>query len=238
MESQELQRMPLIGDEAPFFTAETTHGTVNFPDDYQGKWVILFSHPADFTPVCTSELITFASMAEEFREMNTELLGVSVDSVSSHLAWLKTMEDKIEFNGIKNPKMIFPVVADVSMNVAHKYGMIQPGASDTRTVRSVFVIDPKGYIRAIIYYPLSTGRNFKEIKRLLIALQVSDGFGVSTPADWQPGDKVVLAAPTNMAALKKREEQVPAGAVCEDWFFCLRDLDEAQIARKVNLEKN
>lgn len=233
MENTEHAKMPLIGDEAPSFTAATTRGEINFPDDYSGKWVILFSHPADFTPVCTSELMSFAAMAEEFEALNAELVGVSVDSISSHLAWLKTMEDKIEFNGIKSPKMDFPVVADVSMDVAKRYGMIQPGASDTKTVRSVFFIDPQGKIRAIIYYPLSNGRNFQEIKRILTAMQVSDAFGVATPADWQPGDKVVLSAPSNMEDLKHRDEKLPEGAVCEDWFFCLQDLDEKKIEKKI-----
>lgn len=238
MENTEVAKMPLIGDGAPAFRAVTTLGEINFPDDYKGKWVILFSHPADFTPVCTSELMSFAAMAEEFEAMNAELLGVSVDSVSSHLAWLKTMQEKIEFNGIKSPKMDFPVVADVSMEVARKYGMIQPGASDTKTVRSVFFIDPKSRIRAVIYYPLSNGRNFREIKRILIAMQVTDAFGVATPADWQPGDKIVLSAPENMKALESRNQQLPKGAVCEDWFFCLQNLDKKQISETLYAKKD
>lgn len=227
--------MPLIGDEAPAFTAATTQGMVNFPEDYKGKWVILFSHPADFTPVCTSELITFANMAKEFEALNTELLGVSIDSVNSHLAWMKAMEDKIEFNGISHPSIQFPVIADIKMEVAKKYGMIQNHASNTKTVRSVFFIDPHGIVRAIIYYPLSNGRNFQEIKRLLVAMQVTDVFGVSTPADWTVGQKVVLAAPENMEEVKKREGTAPEGAVCSDWFFCLKDLDAEKVEKKLNL---
>lgn len=160
----QFSNVPLIGDEAPEFSAMTTKGPVNFPEDYRGKWVILFSHPADFTPVCTSELMTFAAMQEDFRKLNTELLGISVDSISSHLAWIKKMEDELEFNGMKNIKIDYPIVADVKMEAAKKYGMIQPRSSDTKAVRSVFFIDPKGIVRALIYYPMSNGRNFEEIR--------------------------------------------------------------------------
>ena len=159
--------MPLIGDDAPSFTAVTTQGEINFPDDYKGKWVILFSHPADFTPVCTTEFITFASMQEEFREMNTELIGLSIDSIYSHIAWLKRIEEKIEYKGMKNIEVKFPLIADLKMEVAKKYGMVQPNASTTQAVRAVFIIDPESKIRAVIYYPLSAGRNMQEIKRLV-----------------------------------------------------------------------
>lgn len=233
--NEDCSRLPLIGDTAPSFTALTTQGEVHFPDSFKGKWVILFSHPADFTPVCTSELVTFAGMYEEFQKMNTELLGISVDSLSSHLAWMKTMEEEIEFNGVHGAQMTFPLIADVSMEVAKKYGMIQPNASDTKAVRSVFFIDPKSKIRAIIYYPLSNGRNFQEIKRLLTAMQVTDAFGVATPADWTVGDKVLISAPATMDEVKAREANYPEGAVCEDWFFCMKDLSEDKIAQKVNI---
>ena len=163
MENTEHAKMPLIGDEAPSFTAATTKGEINFPDDYSGKWVILFSHLADFTPVCTSELMSFAAMADEFEALNAKLVGVSVDSISSHLAWLKTMEDKIEFNGIKSPKMDFPVIADVSMDVAKRYGMIQPGASDTKTVCSVFFIDPQGKFGRLFIILCQMGGIFRRL---------------------------------------------------------------------------
>lgn len=218
------QKMPLIGDEAPAFAADTTVGRISFPDDYEGKWVILFSHPADFTPVCSSEIATFAAMTEEFKSMNTELLGVSVDSVSSHLAWLKSIQENIKYKAYDKQPITFPIVADVKMEVAKKYGMIQPYASDTKAVRAVFVIDPKHKIRAIIYYPLSTGRNFDEIKRLLQALQTTDDYGVSTPADWRPGDKVMVSAPTTFEAMQNASARQPAGVECEDWFFCRRNL--------------
>lgn len=217
-------RMPLIGDEAPSFIADSTAGRISFPDDYDGKWVVLFSHPADFTPVCSSEIATFAAMAEEFKNMNTSLLGISVDSVSSHLAWIKSIQENVRYKAYDKQPIMFPIVADVKMEVAKKYGMIQPNASDTKAVRAVFVIDPKHKIRAIIYYPLSTGRNFDEIKRLLEALQTTDDYGVSTPADWRPGDKVMVSAPATFEAMQNSAGRNQPGVECEDWFFCRRNL--------------
>lgn len=216
--------MPLIGDKAPSFSADTTKGKINFPEDYRGKWVILFSHPADFTPVCTSELFTFAQMTDDFRRLNTELVGLSVDSVSSHLAWLKSIEEEVRFKGQQNVRIDYPVVADIKMTVAKKYGMIHPAASDTKAVRAVFFIDPESVIRAILYYPLTTGRNFQELKRLLTALQTTDEHHVSTPADWHPGDAVVVPAPTTLSGIKEAAENLPSGAECSTWYFCTKQL--------------
>ena len=151
-------RMPLIGDKAPSFEAVTTQGPIKFPEDYAGKWVILFSHPADFTPVCTTEFMTFGSMIDEFKALNTELVGLSVDSIYSHIAWLRKIQE-LEWNGKKHINVTFPLIEDIRMEVANKYGMIQPGQSNTQAVRAVFVIDPNGVVRTILYYPLSTGRN-------------------------------------------------------------------------------
>ncbi|NLG25416.1 MAG: peroxiredoxin, partial [Clostridiales bacterium] len=184
-------RMPLIGDKAPAFTAKTTQGEINFPGDYQGKWVILFSHPADFTPVCTTEFMTFAAMADEFKALNTELVGLSVDSLYAHIAWLRKIQD-LEWNGMKNIEVKFPLIEDIRMDIANQYGMIQPGQSNTQAVRAVFVVDPSGVIRTILYYPLSTGRNFDEIKRIILALQKADKDGVATPADWRPGQDLIV----------------------------------------------
>lgn len=220
-----LQRMPLIGDPAPAFTADTTQGKINFPEDYKGKWVVFFSHPSDFTPVCTSEFMTFAHMADEFRKLDAELVGISVDSLSSHIAWLRKITDELEYNGIKRQKITFPLVADLKMDVSKKYGMIHPGASDTKTVRAVFVIDPKGVIRAIIYYPASTGRNMEEIKRLVISLQATDKEPVSTPANWKPGDDVLMNTPASLPdALQRVKEADENGYKCQDWFFCFKPL--------------
>jgi peroxiredoxin (alkyl hydroperoxide reductase subunit C) len=215
-------RIPLIGEDAPSFEAVTTQGPINFPEDYRGKWVILFSHPADFTPVCTTEFMTFASMQEEFKEMNTELLGLSVDSIFSHIAWLKRIQEKIEYKGMKNVEIKFPVIADLKMEVVNKYGMVQRKASKIQTVRAAFVIDPESKIRAMIYYPVPNGRNMQEIKRLITAMQKSDAENVSTPANWQPGDDVVISPPRSMEGVKERLEKTEEGTYCLDWFMCLK----------------
>jgi peroxiredoxin 2/4 len=194
-ETGAIVRIPLIGEVAPAFKAETTQGPINFPDDYKGKWVILFSHPADFTPVCTTEFMAFATMMPEFEALNCKLVGLSIDSTYSHIAWLRTIKEKLEYKEMKNVEVTFPLIADIKMEVAKKYGMLQPSADDTKAVRAVFLIDPNSKIRALIYYPLSNGRNFKEIKRLLMAVQTADANKVATPADWQPGDDVIVPPP-------------------------------------------
>lgn len=214
--------MPLIGDKAPSFTANTTQGEIHFPEDYEGKWVILFSHPADFTPVCTTEFMTFASMAEEFKALNTELIGLSVDGLYSHIAWLRTIKEKIEYKGMKNIEVKFPLIEDIKMNVAKKFGMIQTGASDTQAVRAVFIIDPNAVVRCILYYPSSTGRNFDEIKRIIIALQKADTEGVATPANWQPGDDVIVPPAGSCGVAQQRMEVPQDGMYCLDWFLCLK----------------
>lgn len=214
--------MPLIGDPAPAFEAVTTQGKINFPEDFKGKWVILFSHPADFTPVCTTEFMTFAAMDEDFKALNTELVGLSVDSLHSHIAWLRTINERIEWKGWKNLEVKFPLIVDITMNVANKYGMIQPNQSSTAAVRAVFVIDPKGIIRTILYYPLSTGRNFDEIKRIVMALQKADSDGVATPADWRPGDDVIVPAPGTCGAAKERMASTDEDVYCLDWFLCFK----------------
>lgn len=221
MEEMSTGRMPLLGDPAPAFKATTTQGVINFPEDYKGKWVILFSHPADFTPVCTSEFMTFASMAEEFKALNTELIGLSVDSLYSHIAWLRKIQD-LEWKGLKNIEVKFPLIEDIRMTVANKYGMIQPGQSNTQAVRAVFVIDPKGIIRTILYYPLSTGRNFDEFKRIILALQKADSDNVATPADWRPGDDVIVPTAGSCGTAKERMANQSEEQYCLDWFMCFR----------------
>ena len=224
MEEQvkEVYTMPLIGDDAPAFTAVTTQGVINFPEDYKGKWVVLFSHPADFTPVCTTEFMTFASMQNEFEALNTQLIGLSIDSLYAHIAWLRTIKEKINFKGMKDIEVTFPLIEDIRMNVAKKYGMVQPNASTTQAVRAVFVIDPKAKVRAVIYYPLSNGRNMDEIKRLILAMQKSDKDGVATPANWQPGDDVIIPPPGSCGTAKERVESKEEGKYCLDWFMCLK----------------
>ena len=216
-----INRMPLIGVIAPSFKAVTTQGNINFPEDYKGKWVILFSHPADFTPVCTTEFMTFASMAEEFKAMNTELVGLSVDSLYAHIAWLRKIQE-LSWNGKEHVEVKFPLIEDIRMEVANKYGMIQPGQSNTQAVRAVFVIDPESKIRLILYYPLSTGRNFDEIKRVIQALQKADAENVATPADWRPGDDVIVPTAGSCGTAKERMESQNDDQYCLDWFMCFR----------------
>ncbi len=224
MEEQvkETYSMPLIGDKAPAFEAVTTQGKIKFPEDYSGKWVILFSHPADFTPVCTTEFMTFASMQDEFKKLDTELIGLSIDSIYAHIAWLRTINEKIEYKGMKNVEVNFPVIEDLKMEVAKKYGMLQPNASTTQAVRAVFIIDPEAKVRAVLYYPLSSGRNMDEIKRLILSLQKTDKDGVATPANWQPGDDVIIPTPGSCGAAKERVAQKEEGKYCLDWFLCLK----------------
>jgi len=216
-------RLPLIGEPAPSFTAETTQGEINFPEDFKGKWVIFFSHPADFTPVCTTEFLAFATMQEEFKALNVELLGLSIDSTYSHIAWLRTIKEKIEYKGMKDVDVTFPVISDLTMEVATKFGMLQPSASTTQAVRAVFLIDPKGVVRAILYYPLTTGRNMQEIKRMIVAMQCSDKHQVATPANWESGDDVIIPTPGSCGAARERVEQAGEAYRCLDWFLCLKE---------------
>lgn len=206
--------LPRLGQPAPAFEAETTHGTIRL-EDFKGSWLILFSHPADFTPVCTTEFIAFAELAPELKKRNVELLGLSIDSTYSHIAWVRNIEQNF---GVKIP---FPVVADLNKEVASLYGMIMPGESKTETSRCVFVIDPKAIVRAMIYYPLTTGRNMDEILRLIDALQTTDTHGVATPANWRPGDKVIVPPPKTAEGA---DERTKAGYECKDWYFCKKVL--------------
>jgi len=206
--------LPLIGDPAPEFEAVTTFGTLRL-EDYRGSWLVMFSHPADFTPVCTTEFIAFTEIYEELNKRNTELLGLSVDSVSSHIAWVRNIEEKL---GIKIP---FPIIADLTREIATRYGMIHPGESKTETVRCVFIIDPEGILRAMIYYPLTNGRNMDEILRLLDAMQTSDENKVATPANWRPGDAVVVPPPSTQ---EMAEERMTEGYECVDWYLCKKNL--------------
>ena len=206
--------MPIIGEPAPDFEALTTSGVIKL-SDLKGKWVVMFSHPADFTPVCTTEFMAFSGVADELKSMNVQLMGLSIDSVHSHLAWIKNVKDKM---GVDIP---FPIIADLDMKVAKKYGMIHPGQSSTATIRTVFFIDDKGILRAMIYYPLSNGRYIPEIIRLVKALQTSDKYGVATPANWQPGDKVVVPAPKNKEEMDKRLSE---GYECREWYLCFKQI--------------
>lgn len=229
--------MPRIGDPAPAFTAGSTQGVVNFPGDFAGSWVIFFSHPADFTPVCTSEFMTFATMAEQFAAYNTKLLGLSVDGLYSHIAWLRTIKEKITYRGMSDVDVTFPLVDDITMQVAKRYGMIMPGEDSTKAVRAVFVVDPKGVIRTIIYYPLSLGRNFDELLRVIQALQAADHFAIATPADWRPGDRVIVPTAGSCGVADDRMEGRVDGVECEDWFFCTKELPAQDIEDAIRVKK-
>ena len=217
----ESYRLPLIGDKAPAFSALTTTGRVNFPEDYEGKWVMFFSHPSDFTPVCTTEFMVMASMQEEFREMNVELRGLSVDSLYSHIAWVRKIQE-LEWNGMKDIKIEFPVIADLNTKVATLYGMLQPNVSSTQAVRAVFIIDPAGIIRSIVYYPLTIGRDFGEIKRMIQALQKTDAEHCSTPANWRPGDDVIIPNPVTVEAAEAGMNPESEDEYALDWFLRFR----------------
>ena len=205
--------MPRLNEPAPDFTAPTTHGEKSL-SDYRGKWLVLFSHPADFTPVCTTEFMAFARRADEFAAIDTELLGLSIDSNYSHIAWVRNIKEKF---GVDIP---FPIIADLKMEVARKYGMIHPGAADTSAVRATFVIDPEGILRAMVYYPMTNGRSIDEILRLVKALQTTDKYKVATPEGWQPGDPVIVPPPATVEEAEKRFEMKDAEV--KDWYFVTR----------------
>lgn len=207
-------RLPGLNQPAPDFTARTTHGQKSLKD-YRGKWLVLFSHPADFTPVCTTEFMAFAKRAKDFAARDCELLGLSIDSVHSHIAWTRNIREKF---GVGIP---FPIIADLSMEVAHAYGMVQPGASDTSAVRATFVIDPEGILRAMVYYPMSNGRSVDEFLRLLDALQTSDANKVATPENWHAGEAVIVPPPATVAEAEARESQ---GYDYTDWYFSKKSL--------------
>ena len=205
---------PRLNERAPEFEARTTHGVKKL-SDYEGKWLVLFSHPADFTPVCTTEFMAFARHYDDFQKLNCELLGLSIDSYYSHVAWVRNIKEKFGVD------IQFPIIEDLSMNVARAYGMIHPGAADTSAVRATFIIDAKGTLRAMVYYPMTNGRSIPEFLRLVTALQTSDANKIATPEGWQPGDKVIVPPPQDAAAAEKR---VNEGYECTDWYFCKKSL--------------
>ena len=207
--------LPRLNERAPDFDAPTTFGRRSL-SDYEGQWLVLFSHPADFTPVCTTEFIAFAKAHADFQALRCELLGLSIDSHYSHIAWARNIEEKF---GVGIP---FPIIADLTMNVAKAYGMVHPGASDTQAVRATFIIDAAGLLRAMLYYPMSNGRSIPEILRLVKALQTSTKHGVATPAGWQPGEEVIVPPPPTVQDAAKR---IASGEFeCTDWYFCTKSL--------------
>lgn len=212
--TEHVYAMPRLNEPAPAFEAPTTDGVKKL-EDYHGKWLVLFSHPADFTPVCTTEFMAFAKRHGDFQALNTELLGLSIDSHYSHVAWIRNIKEKFDV------EIPFPIIADLKMDVARAYGMIHPGAADTSAVRATFIIDPEGILRAMVYYPMTNGRSIDEFLRLITALQTSDANGVATPENWQPGEKVIVPPPATAEAAEARMSE---GYECTDWYFCKRDL--------------
>lgn len=210
--------LPRLNESAPDFTADTTQGPLTL-SNLRGKWVVLFSHPADFTPVCTTELVEFARRYDEFKQLNTQLVGLSIDSIYAHIAWTRNMEHNF---GVKIP---YPLIADLDMKVASLYGMVHPGASSTATVRCVFIIDDKGLVRAMIYYPLSNGRNIEEVLRLVKALQATDKNGIATPVNWKPGEQVIIPPPKTTADAEKRLSET--GIEAKDWYFAKKNLQSS-----------
>ncbi len=210
--------MPRILDDAPDFEAKTTQGVLRLSDfTGKGKWVMLFSHPSDFTPVCSTEFLAFARRVKEFEQRNVQLLGLSIDSLFSHIAWARDIEQR---SGVA---ITFPVIADLNQHVARLYGMVHEAVSDTATVRAVFFIDPKQKIRAILYYPMQLGRSVDELLRIFDGLQIADKSSVSTPADWQPGQPVIVPAPATLEAARKRADGDDKGLNVEAWYLSTRD---------------
>jgi len=209
--------IPLIGEKVPEFTAKTTHGVINFPKDYEGKWVVLFSHPADFTPVCTTEFVAFQKRFDEFKKLNAELIGLSIDQVFSHIKWVQWIKEKLDV------EIKFPVIADDRGQIAELFGMIHPGKG-TNTVRAVFIIDPKGILRAMLYYPQELGRNMDEILRMVKGLQVNDEYQVALPANWPNneliGEEVIIPPASDCDTASKRPQEYD----CYDWWFCHKKL--------------
>lgn len=209
---EQVPTLPRLNEPAPDFEAKTTKGTLKL-SDFKGKWVVLFSHPADFTPVCSTEFLAFARKADEFAKRNVQLMGLSIDSIYSHLAWIKDLEE------MTGTVIDFPVIADLDMKVSHLYGMVHPGAGDTATVRTVFVIDDKGILRAMLYYPMTNGRNIDEILRLVDALQFTDKTGLATPANWQPGELAIVPPPATIDDIKADEAEKGAYAEFKRWYL-------------------
>jgi peroxiredoxin (alkyl hydroperoxide reductase subunit C) len=214
MEHVTTSSFPRLNEPAPAFSAKTTHGDKSL-SDYKGKWLILFSHPADFTPVCTTEFIGFQKHAETFRSMNCELIGLSIDSLFSHLAWTQNIKEKF---GVE---ISFPIIEDIKMEVASAYGMVHPGAADTQAVRATFFIDPNGILRAMVYYPMSNGRSIEEFVRLLQAMQTSDAQKIATPEGWTPGCDVIVPPPKTSADADKRASE---GYNTVDWYFSTKKI--------------
>ena len=216
-------RIPLLGESAPAFKAESTKGMINFPEDYFGKWKIIFSHPADFTPVCTSEILTLASMQEKFKELNAVLLVVSTDGINSHIEWINSIQS-IDYNNLGLQKIDFPLISDGNLEICKKYGMVEANSGRNNSIRGVFIIDPDDKVSAINFYSASTGRNLDEIYRTLVALQTSEKYNVLTPANWQQGQEVLIPSPSTIEEAQKLKSKNDPDLRMITWYFWLKKL--------------
>jgi len=212
------QEVPMLGDLAPSFKAETSLGDIAFPEDYFGNWKLLFCHPADFTPVCATEILDLAEMQEEFEELNAQIVVLSADGLNSHLQWIKSLEQIQKKEG-KAVGINFPLVPDVGLEISRQYGMIHSKMSTTKTIRGVYIINPENVICAIFFYPLNIGRNQEEIKRTLIALQESDKHDVFTPSNWQPGDDFLMPSPSSREEAEKLAKKNNPKLYSKDWYL-------------------
>lgn len=217
-------RMPMLGEKAPKFTAQSTNGNLNFPDDYYGKWKILFSHPASFTPVCTSELLELAYLQDDFDKINTSLIILSTDGINSHIEWVRSMES-INYKDRGTVDIKYPVVSDVGYEISNKYGMIHPESSTTKDIRAVFIVDPDDKIRSILYYPLNVGRNIDEIMRTMLALQKVDKRDVLTPANWQTGDDYLVKSPESIKEAEKLKSKNDSSMYSLAWYMWYKNVN-------------
>lgn len=216
-------RIPLIGESAPSFVANSTNGTLKFPEDYFGKWKIIFSHPADFTPVCTSEILELSAMQKDYKDLNAAIIVVSTDGINSHIEWIKSIE-KLDYNEKKTEKIQFPLVTDANLEISKKYGMLHPYTSISKDVRGVFIIDPENKIQALFFYPMTVGRNMDEIKRTLIALQTHEKNSVMTPANWNPGEEVLIPSPATIEESEKLKAKKDPYLREVAWYMWLKKI--------------
>lgn len=216
-------KIPFLGERAPSFTASSTKGEISFPQDYYGKWKILFSHPADFTPVCTSEILALAALQDDLKKMNAEVIVISTDGLNSHIEWLRSIES-IEYNGLGLQKVDFPLVSDANLEISKKYGMVEAHSGRTNNIRGVFIIDPDNKIQSFNFYPVNIGRNLNEMVRTLKALQVSNKHDVLTPVNWKEGDRVMIPAPETMAEAEALKLKKNPDLEMVTWYMWLKKL--------------
>lgn len=223
--SQDIEnyRIPFLGERAPSFSAPSTKGEIKFPEDFYGKWKIIFSHPADFTPVCTSEILALAAMQDDLKKMDAEIIVVSTDGINSHIEWIKSIES-IDYNGLGFQKIDFPLVSDANLAISKKYGMVEANSGRTNNIRGVYIVDPQNKIQYFNFYPVNIGRNLDEMMRTLRALQVSEKYDVLTPVNWEEGDRVMIPAPETMEAAEALKSKKNPNLEMVTWYMWLKKL--------------